>query len=157
MSGGSDALRGDQGLAAGAGGDVDQLLSMLSPEVVVLSDGGGVVHASMRAVRGPRAAGRFLANLASRFADDARVFTAEINGRPGVVFHGGGRWAAATMDVDEDGRVSAVYLVVNPAKLERLVATIPSAADLPGPADGAGRIRHWHGRAVGPGDPVRRA
>ena len=61
------------------------------------------------------------------------------------------------MDVDEDGRVSAVYLVVNPAKLERLVATIPGAADLPGPADGAGRIRHWHGRTVGPGDPVRRA
>ena len=44
----------------------------------------------------------------------------ELNGEPGVLLHIGGGWAAVTVTVDE-GLVTAVCIVVNPAKLERLV------------------------------------
>ena len=141
-------------LAAGAGGDVTELLATLSPEVVALADGGGIVHASMRPVRGPAAVGRFVSNLVARLGE-VRTFPIELNGRPGVVVHGGGRWAATTVDVDAAGLVTAVYIVASPAKLERLVAAIPGAADLPGPWEGAGRFRHRRGRPVAPTDRVR--
>ena len=68
-----------------------------------------------------------------------------------------------THPFEQDGRLLAHNGVIedldrlDASAAARLVATIPDAADLPGPADGAGRIRHWHGRKVGPGDPIRRA
>ena len=42
-------------MAVGLGGGVDALLEMLAPEVVVSSDGGGIVHAGMRPVPGTAA------------------------------------------------------------------------------------------------------
>ena len=49
-----------------------------------------------------------------------RYVPCELNGEPGVLLHVGGGWAAVTVTVD-DGLVTAVCIVVNPAKLERLV------------------------------------
>jgi RNA polymerase sigma-70 factor (ECF subfamily) len=140
-------------LAAGAGGDVEELLAMLSPEVVALTDGGGIVHAAMRPVRGATSVGRFVANLVARYGP-GELFPVELNGRPGVVVHGGGGWAATTIDVDGDGLVSAVYVVANPAKLERLVAQLPGADGLAGPWESAARFRHRRGRPVEPSGPV---
>jgi RNA polymerase sigma-70 factor (ECF subfamily) len=136
-------------LAAGAGGDVDELIAMLSPEVVAWSDGGGIVHASMRPVRGTASVGRFVANLVARFGG-GRLFPIELNGRVGILTYSSQRWAATVLELDGDGLVTGVYIVVNPAKLERLVARTPGAADLPGPWESAGRFRHRRGRPVAP-------
>ena len=71
-------------LAVGLGGDLDALLASLAPDIAVISDGGGVVHAAMRTGHGqPPAAARFLHNLAGRFGDDPLFVPCELNGEPG--------------------------------------------------------------------------
>lgn len=138
-------------LAVAAGGDVDAFLAVLSPDIVVTSDGGGVVHAAMRPVTGRHQAARLLANLTGRVKGELRVFPLELNGAPGSLVHGGlhdrPSWGAFIVEPAGEA-VAAVYVVVNPAKLERLIATIPQAADLPGPWETGDHFRHRQGRPV---------
>jgi RNA polymerase sigma-70 factor (ECF subfamily) len=113
-------------MAVGIGGGLDELLASLAPGVVVSSDGGGVVHAAMRPVVGADRAARFLRNLATRTGPAAPFLPMELNGEPGIVMHVATGWVAVTVTVD-DGLVSAVHLVVNPHKLERLVEAVAPA------------------------------
>lgn len=137
-------------LLAAAGGDVDALVETLASDVVVLSDGGGVVYAGMRPVCGVRAAARLTANLARRYAG-GDVFPLELNGAVGVLGHADGQWAALVFDVDAATElISTVYVVVAPAKLRRLVEAVGGPAGLPGVDSGAGRFRHRRGRPVDP-------
>jgi RNA polymerase sigma-70 factor (ECF subfamily) len=49
--------------------------------------------------------------------------TAELNGLPGIVIDGpAGPISAATIDIDDAGRVGAIHLVANPDKLRALAA-----------------------------------
>lgn len=141
-----------QMLVAVMSGEPEGLLAALAPDVVVLSDGGGVVHAALRPVVGPTKVGRLIANLVRRLSADGDVTMVpmELNGSAGFVMYGAQRWAAATVESDDDGRVTAVHVWANPAKLERLVASLPWAAGYPPPADGAGRFRHRRGSPVTP-------
>jgi RNA polymerase sigma-70 factor (ECF subfamily) len=136
-------------MAVGLGtGDLDALLASLAPEITVINDGGGIVHAAMRPVTGPTRCARFLLNLAGRVSDDALVVPCELNGEPGALLHVLGGWSAMTITVD-DGRVAAIRIVANPAKLERLVQTlVPDGGGRPGPWDARGRFRHRQGQRV---------
>ena len=58
---------------------------------------------------------------------EALVVPCELNGSPGAVVNAGGTWLAYAIEVDGD-RVAAIRVVVNPAKLERLVATLPEVS-----------------------------
>jgi RNA polymerase sigma-70 factor, ECF subfamily len=139
-------------MAIGLGGDVDDLLASLAPEIAVTSDGGGVVHAAMRSVTGPERCARLLHNLAARAGDDPLVVPCELNGEPGVLLHLADGWAAMTVTVEDD-LVAAVRIVVNPAKLEALIASKePVTAGRPGAWDAAARFRHRQGRPVAPAD-----
>src|SRR4029079_19538372 len=111
-------------MAVGMGsGDLDALLASLAPEIAVINDGGGIVHAAMRPVTGPARCARFLLNLAGRIADDALRVPCDLNGEPGALLHVLGGWSAMTITI-EDGLVAAIRIVANPAKLERLVQTL---------------------------------
>jgi RNA polymerase sigma-70 factor, ECF subfamily len=135
-------------LTVGLGGDVDALLASLAPNIAVTSDGGGIVHAAMRTVRGPARAARFLHNLAGRAGDDVLLLPCELNAEPGVVLHVGGVWLAGVVTVDGD-HVSALRFVVNPAKLEHLVARLAPMTDgRPGPWESADRFRYRRGQRV---------
>jgi len=119
-------------LTVGMGGDVDALLAALAPDVVVTSDGGGIARAALRPVVGADRAARFLANLGSRLGADPLVVPCEINGEVGFVVHIEGGWSAVSVEVTGDA-VTAVHIVANPAKLERLVTSLgPEAAGRPG-------------------------
>ncbi|MGI9053995.1 MAG: RNA polymerase sigma factor SigJ [Ilumatobacteraceae bacterium] len=135
-------------LTAGLCGDVEELLATLSPDVVVTSDGGGVVHAAMRPVRGRDRALRFLGGLGRNLGDDPLMHPCELNGAPGFVTHTTAGWAAMLCEVAGD-QVTEVRMVVNPEKLERLLAAHPDlAAGRPGPFHSAGWLRHRGGRPV---------
>ena len=136
-------------LAAGLGGDVDAFVAALAPDVVLTSDGGGLVHAAMRPVVGVERVSRFLGNLAARFADDTYVATIELNASPGFVVHAGGAWSAFVLEVRGE-QVVAIRAVASPAKLERLLATLPSAAARAGAWETPGRFRHRKGHPIGP-------
>ena len=141
-----------QMLLAVMSGEPEGLLATLSPDVVVLSDGGGVVHAALRPVVGREKVARLISNLARRMDADGDVMMVpmELNGSAGLVMFGARRWAAATVEADAAGIVTAVHVWVNPDKLERLVGSLPWAAGHPPPAEGAGRFRHRQGTPLTP-------
>jgi len=121
----------DRFLAACATGDLSGLLSMLSDDVVVWTDGGGKVRAAMRPVVGPYRSSRFLMNVAKKAQGRPRA--AVLNGQPASVFVQDGAvvWALV-LDI-MDGTIVGVRVVSNPDKLARLsahlLANAPSSPD----------------------------
>ncbi len=139
-------------MAVTLGGDVDELIAMLSPEVFATSDGGGVVHAAMRTVREPARVARFLVNLAARSGPAGFVHVCELNGEPGIVMHTQVGWIALVASSD-GAVVTGVNFVVAPAKLERLVERLGAGHaggdDRPGVWDiSRNQFRHRGGRPV---------
>jgi RNA polymerase sigma-70 factor (TIGR02957 family) len=114
-------------LAAAAGGDIDQLMMVLAPDVTLIADGGGQAKAPLRPITGATKVARFLAAVSRRpyggaDVSDMVVETAEINGGPGTVITAGGKPVAALTTVITGGRISAIHVIANPDKLQGLGA-----------------------------------
>ena len=63
---------------------------------------------------------RFLFGILSKAPEDFSVAPTEVNGEPGVVTYvGGSPQSVLTFDV-ADGRIDAIYIVVNPEKLTKV-------------------------------------
>ncbi len=105
-------------VVACATGDLEGLIEMLADDVVVWTDGGGVVRAAMRPVVGPQRSSRFLINVARKLHGTPREVM--LNGQPAMVFVDGDR-VVATLVLDIlAGKVVGVRSVTNPQKLEHL-------------------------------------
>src|SRR5947207_848976 len=73
---------------AAAGGDMDALLGMLAPDVVVHGDGGGKAQAIGAPLHGRERVARMLISLLRRARNmGASIRLAWVNGRPGAVFY----------------------------------------------------------------------
>ena len=104
-------------LAALRTGQLQELMEVLAPDVVLIADGGGLAAAALAPVHGAGQVARVLAR-ASQYAFAST--TVWLNGAPAGLIEVAGEPAAVSLVV-EDGRVSRVYLVRNPRKLTRLV------------------------------------
>jgi RNA polymerase sigma-70 factor (TIGR02957 family) len=109
-------------LSAALGGDLDRLLAVLAPDVVLVTDGGGKRTAARRPIEGAAPVARFLVGIGGRPYDgvaveEMTVELADLNGMPGVVIRGGGQALSALVAEVADGRIQAVHLVANPDKL----------------------------------------
>jgi RNA polymerase sigma-70 factor (ECF subfamily) len=106
--------------AAGSG-DMDRLISLLSSDVVMHTDGGGKAAALVLPIYGPdnvaRAAVHGLRRLMSLNVLQRIV---EINGQPGIVSYQDGRPQSVFTLEARDGRIEAIYIVTNPEKLAHL-------------------------------------
>jgi RNA polymerase sigma-70 factor (TIGR02957 family) len=114
-------------LAAAAGGDIDELMLVLAPDVTLITDGGGKARAALRPITGAAKVARFLLAVIGRpylgvAPQDMSVEVTEINGGPGVLVTVGGRPLAAVTTAVADGRITAIQLVANPDKLRALQA-----------------------------------
>ena len=123
--------------AAADGGDMDELLAVLAPDVTFYGDGGGKAQAVAAPLAGGERVARFLAALFRRGrALDVSVRFAEVNGQPGAVTYDAAGKVVNVFALDiADGLVIAIRSVVNPDKLRHLgpvsdVALRPSQ-DLP--------------------------
>ncbi len=105
--------------AAVAGGDLQQLMDLLAPDVVLLSDGGGKAKAALRPINGADKVSRFLLGIRPP-EGDFDVEWRPVNGTPSAVVHLGGRLDTVATGVVENGRVVRLYLVRNPDKLAGL-------------------------------------
>jgi RNA polymerase sigma-70 factor (ECF subfamily) len=105
-----------------AGGDLDRLMAVLSPDVVLVSDGGGRAQAARRPIEGVDKVARFLVGIAAKgFAiPGLEVRFAAINGRPGFAAWVDGQPFMALAPVVGEGRVEQVLVMVNPDKLAGL-------------------------------------
>jgi RNA polymerase sigma-70 factor (TIGR02957 family) len=97
-------------------GDLQGLLDVLAPDVVLLGDGGGVVAAAPEPVVG---AGT-VADLLGRIAPEVSLRPAQVNGSPALIFRRNGEIDTVIAVRIDDGRITGLYAVRNPEKLSRL-------------------------------------
>ncbi|GAA5060455.1 RNA polymerase sigma-70 factor (ECF subfamily) [Thermocatellispora tengchongensis] len=100
-------------------GDLDALLAVLDPDVVLLSDGGGLARAARRPILGDAKVARFLLGVAAKFGPGPRFTPMAVNGWPGLARVGGGRLTHVFGLAVADGRVTEIDIVINPEKLRR--------------------------------------
>jgi RNA polymerase sigma-70 factor (ECF subfamily) len=111
----------DAFFAAARGGDLDALVAVLDPDVVVRSDGGADRPAASALVRGARA----VAGRALRFAQPAAVLhPVSVDGRPGVVVAVAGVADAVMGFTVQGGRIVAIDVLADRGRL----ATLPLPA-----------------------------
>ena len=106
-------------LAALTTGDVPGLLEVLAPDVLVVGDGGGLAPTIPKPVRGAAK----LAPVMARFAElapGAKAFMVDLNGGIAARIDPGGENDTAVSFVIGDGRITQIYAIRNPRKLERL-------------------------------------
>ena len=105
-----------------AGGDMDALLGMLAPDVVLHGDGGGKAQAIGAPLHGRERVARLLAGLFRRGRSlGASLRLAWVNGQPGAVGYDAAGRVFTVFELEvADGVVQAIRAVVNPDKLRHL-------------------------------------
>jgi RNA polymerase sigma-70 factor (ECF subfamily) len=110
----------EQFLNAAQTGNMEQLLSVLSEDVVLYTDGGGRAFSPPEPVRGASNVARGADVFRKLITQGLQLRMAEINGEPGIVTYLNGKpHSAITINAQED-RIQAFYLVTNPEKLAHL-------------------------------------
>ena len=108
----------DRFLAAVRHGDLQSLLDVLAPDVVIVADGGGLVAAARRPIEGAeRVAGLLLKGLRSVDFEATAVW---LNGSPAIRLDIGGQLDTAVSLAVENGRITRIYAIRNPHKLAHL-------------------------------------
>jgi RNA polymerase sigma-70 factor (ECF subfamily) len=101
-------------------GDLQSLLDMLAPDVVLLGDGGGVVQAVVRPIVGADRVARLLAVGLPRIGREASVEPVQINGSPALIVRLNGEIDDVLAVRIDDGLITGLYVVRNPEKLSRV-------------------------------------
>ncbi|TMR95200.1 RNA polymerase sigma-70 factor [Nonomuraea basaltis] len=101
-------------------GELQSLLDILAPDVVALSDGGGVKHALLRPVVGADNVARLLAVSWWKRDAERSVELVQINGGPGLLVRVNGEIDGVVAVRVENGYVTGAYHVRNPEKLSRI-------------------------------------
>ncbi|MEU9306809.1 RNA polymerase sigma-70 factor [Streptomyces sp. NPDC048256] len=108
-------------------GDLQGLLDVLAPEVVLLSDGGGVKQAARRPVVGADKVARFIIGGAGRIDATLTGELALVNGHPALLVRLDGENDGVMAVRVEDARITGIYYVRNPEKLTRVASETPLA------------------------------
>jgi RNA polymerase sigma factor (sigma-70 family) len=98
-------------------GDIEALIGLLDPDANLIADGGGLVSAALRPIRGGEQIARYLADLADRAPSNVTVLERMVNGRPGLVAQQSGVTVTVfAFDVAGD-LITQIWAVRNPDKL----------------------------------------
>jgi RNA polymerase sigma-70 factor (ECF subfamily) len=104
-------------LAACTGGELDELLALLAPDVTLTGDGGGVQKSPLRPLRTAAKVARFLFGIAGGPPPEPAMTFREVNGAPAILITSRGRPHTVVVLETVDGRIVRVYLLTNPEKL----------------------------------------
>ncbi len=100
-------------------GDVDGLVDLLDPSVVVIADGGGKAQAALRPIHGPERIARFLSKSRER-GIELQFEVTTVNGEEGLVAREADGTIAVVMAFGVVGdRIQHIWAVRNPDKLVR--------------------------------------
>ncbi len=97
-------------------GDLQRLLDVLAPDVVLLTDGGGVAQAALAPVTGAAT----VAELLGRIAPVAAPQLAPVNGHPALIVRLNGAIDTVIAVRIDDGLITGLYAVRNPEKLSHM-------------------------------------
>ncbi|WP_435866434.1 RNA polymerase sigma-70 factor [Streptosporangium sandarakinum] len=105
--------------------DLQGLLDVLAPEVVLVSDGGGVKQAVPRPITG---AGKVARMIVGGLGKARIALTGEptvVNGSPALLLRVNGEIDGVIAVRVEDARITGLYYVRNPRKLTRITSETP--------------------------------
>ncbi|WP_327418074.1 RNA polymerase sigma-70 factor [Streptomyces sp. NBC_01233] len=98
-------------------GDLQSLVDLLAPDVVALSDGGGIKQAMPRPTVGAEKVARLLAAGVAAWGPVSTLEPAQINGHPALIVRIGGEIDLVVAMRIDDGVITGIYTVRNPEKL----------------------------------------
>jgi hypothetical protein len=101
-------------------GDLQSLLDILAPDVVALTDGGGVKQAQLRPIVGADSVARLFAAGSDRAGAGMSLEPVQVNGGPALIVRLNGEIDGVVAMRVEDGLVTGLYLVRNPEKLSHV-------------------------------------
>lgn len=104
-------------LDAAVGGDLSSFLAALDPDVVLTSDGGGVVSAARRPIVGADKVGRFLLGILASRVDAAELIPVTVNGELAIAARRDGRIDSVITVTFDGDRIARVDIVRAPDKL----------------------------------------
>jgi RNA polymerase sigma-70 factor (ECF subfamily) len=105
--------------------NLQALLDVLAPDVVAISDGGGVKQASPRPITGADKVSRFMLGGLAKYETAFTAELAVVNGNPALMLRVNGELdGVLAVRVAED-RITGLYYVRNPAKLAHVESETP--------------------------------
>jgi RNA polymerase sigma-70 factor (ECF subfamily) len=107
---------------AAAGGDLTALMTVLDPDVVLTSDGGGEVSAARRPVRSADKVARFVLGISGSARPNQRVLPIAVNGALGLALFDGDTLDSVVSLTVRGQRITRVDIVRAPRKLPHLAA-----------------------------------
>jgi RNA polymerase sigma-70 factor (TIGR02957 family) len=106
-------------------GDFQTLLDVLAPDVVLLTDGGGLKRAALRPVVGAENVIRYVAGGIGKAEAELSAELTVINGGPAILLRVDGAIDGVLALRMEGARVAGVYYVRNPEKLGGITTETP--------------------------------
>ncbi|MBB5936746.1 RNA polymerase sigma-70 factor [Streptomyces zagrosensis] len=106
-------------------GNPQALLDVLAPEVVLMSDGGGIKHAALRPVTGAEQVSRMFAGGIGKLDSTLTTEPTVVNGNPALLVRLDGEIDGVMALRIEDARITGLYYVRNPEKLSHIVSATP--------------------------------
>lgn len=100
--------------------DETALFELFSPDISVITDGGGKVTAARKIIRGVQKVVRIFTVALPPISGHLTWEVVEINGEPGIIEYYDGEPFSANTFVFENGRVTELYRIMNPEKLRLL-------------------------------------
>ena len=108
-------------LAACVGGDLNQVMELLAPDVTAWTDGGGKIRAARRPLHGAGNVARWILGVLRTTLPELGVHHVLVNGEPGLlVTTAGVPDNVVAADLGPDGRIAAIRLIRNPDKLQHI-------------------------------------
>ncbi|WP_104632112.1 RNA polymerase sigma-70 factor [Streptomyces sp. MH60] len=101
-------------------GDLQGLLDILAPDVVLLGDGGGIKQAVLRPVTGADKVARLMLGGLVKLPVAVTMDPAQVNGHPALIIRLDGELDTVVAVRFEAGRITGLYAVRNPEKLSRM-------------------------------------
>ncbi|MEV4259821.1 RNA polymerase sigma-70 factor [Kribbella sp. NPDC049584] len=106
-------------MQAAGSGDFDQVVALLAPDAVLISDGGGKKKAALRPIHGADKIARWLfAVIAENPGFEIRMGT--LNGEIAYIAYDGEEPDTVAFLKTEEGLINELYLIRNPDKLEHI-------------------------------------
>lgn len=97
--------------------NTDVLLELLSENVTLYSDGGGIVRAAIRPIVTLQNVSAFIFGILKKAPKDFRIEVKNVNGQPAILIYFNGLLNSITSVFIRNDRIEEIYTTLNPNKL----------------------------------------
>jgi RNA polymerase sigma-70 factor (ECF subfamily) len=121
----------DQFMQHLASGDMEKFMALLAPDVVLVTDGGGVKRAALRPIHGPEKIVRWLIGVLTRpdYEGETRIEVTRLNDETAVLLFADGELDTVAFCTVEDRGITAMYFLRNPYKLGHVTGAAATLVD----------------------------